>query len=198
MDSHSNGGRSNYFSVKQIARLKHFEDGAILMIGGVHAFDGLMEMRIEELAKRIDALGAKALQRVKKLSLNELEPLAVFFVCRLLVRGQGALEGVEHGQKTLDGMPGDATGILPAFALHALARVFKIGLAACKSLPRFIELGLELCDLGGRIARLLISGASRNGSSSRGVIGIRYDVYPGILFIVLNHLQKLLGKIRLC
>ena len=70
MDRYTNHRRTEYPSMKNVTGLKNLKDGAILVFGGFGAVHGLMEVRIESFAERLDPFGSEFRQVIQKLLVN--------------------------------------------------------------------------------------------------------------------------------
>jgi hypothetical protein len=63
--------------VKYVARLIYLQDGAVLGFVGFHPIHRLMQMRVETLAGRVNALDAELGKVIEELLVDQLETLAV-------------------------------------------------------------------------------------------------------------------------
>src|ERR1700719_4853706 len=133
--------RSQHAAVEYVAGLIHLQDGAVFGLVGFRAIDCLMKMRIEMLADRLDALDAELGEVVEELLVDQLETLAVIFVGRLAVRGEGMLETVNDGNERFDHPSGIALGIFGALSFDALAVIIEVGLAPQQRLPQILQIG---------------------------------------------------------
>src|SRR6267378_3537902 len=110
-------------AVKYVARLKDLKDRAVLAVFRFGAIHGLMQMGIERLADRIEALDAEFCQVIEELFVDELEALAITFIFGFAMRGERVLETVDHGNEPFDDARGGALGVLEAFLFDAFAVV---------------------------------------------------------------------------
>src|SRR4029077_11512406 len=99
MDRYTDHGGPQDASVKNIARLKHLKDRAVVVVFRFGAIHGLMQMGIERLADRIEALDAEFCQVIEKLLVDKLEAFAIIFVFGLAVSGKRVFESVDHGNE---------------------------------------------------------------------------------------------------
>ena len=151
MNGYADHGGAQHAPVKNIARLKYLQNRAVILLGRFGAVHRLMEMRIELLADRIDALHAKAREVVHELLVNELEALAIIFVFRFAMRRESMLETVDDRDQAFDDPRRGALGILGALLFDALAVIVEVGLAAHQCLTQFVQVAGELGDF--RIGR---------------------------------------------
>ncbi len=101
MNGYAHHGGAKNAAMKDVAGLKHLEDGAVGMLGGFGAIDSLVKMRIEWLSLRIDALGTKAGEIIQELLVDQLKALAIVVVFRLAMSGEGMLEAIDDGNELL-------------------------------------------------------------------------------------------------
>src|SRR5208283_3314532 len=127
-------------TVKYIAWLKHFENRTVLILGRFRTIQSLMQVRIEKLADRINALGPQFRQVVQQLLVNQLEAFSVTLVLSLLVCRKGLLKSIQHWNQLLDHSTGRPFLILAAFFLDSLTIIIKIGLPPQLRLPHVFEL----------------------------------------------------------
>jgi hypothetical protein len=126
--------------MKYVARLEDLHDRAVFVVGGFQAIHGLMQMRIELLSDRIDALSPELGEVFDELLVDQLKTLAINLLLLLTVRRQRMLEPVDDGYQPLNQPRRRALGILRAFLLDALAIVVEIGLSPQQRLPQIVKL----------------------------------------------------------
>jgi len=95
-------------AMKYIAWLKNLKDRAVLVVFRFGAIHGLMQMGIERLADRIEALDAEFCQVIEELLVDELEAFAIIFIFGFAVRGERVLKTVDHGDESFDHARGGA------------------------------------------------------------------------------------------
>jgi hypothetical protein len=88
-------GRAQHAAVKNVAGLIDLQDRAVFGLIGFRAIDGLMQVRIEMLAKRFDALHTELGDVVQELLVDQLETLAIILVGGFAMRSQRVLEAVD-------------------------------------------------------------------------------------------------------
>src|SRR2546422_147841 len=89
MHGDAHGCRAQHFFAKLVALLEDFQHSAVFVVYRFHPLDSLMIVGVEAFAFGLDALQAKAGERVPKLAVDELKTLAVIFVRGVVVRRQG-------------------------------------------------------------------------------------------------------------
>ena len=78
---------TQHAAVKNVAGLEHLQDFAVFCVIRFGAVHGLVQVRIETLAERLNALHAKLGKVVQELLVDQLETLAIIFVSGFAVRG---------------------------------------------------------------------------------------------------------------
>src|SRR6266403_4472584 len=114
MDRYTDHGGPQDASVKNIARLKDLEDRAVVEVFRFGAIHGLMQMGIERLANRIEALDAKFCQVIEELLVDKLEAFAIIFVFGFAMRGECVFKSVDHRNEPFDDACGGAFGVFEA------------------------------------------------------------------------------------
>jgi hypothetical protein len=135
-------------AVKYVSRLKDLQDRAVLVLDGFGAVHRLVEMRIEGLAKRVDALDPEAREVIDELLVDQLEAFTIIFVLGFAMSRQSMLETVDNGDESFDDAGGMALGVFGALFFDALAVVIEIGLAAHQRLAQLVEIAGELGYFG--------------------------------------------------
>src|SRR6266446_4390326 len=135
-------------AVKYIARLKDLKDRAVLVVFRFGAIYGLMQMRIERFAERIEALDAEFCEVIEELLVDEFEAFAITFIFGFAVRGERVLETVDHGDEPFNDARGGALRVFEAFLLDAFAVVVKVRLAAKQRLAQLLQIGCQLGQFG--------------------------------------------------
>src|SRR6267378_6735692 len=148
MDRYTDHGGPQDAAVKYVAGLKDLEDRAVVVVFRFGAIHGLMQMGIERLADRIEALDAEFCQVIEELLVDELEAFTITFILGFAVRGERMLETVDHRDKPFDDARGGAFRIFKTLLLDALAVVIKVRLAAEKRLSQFVQVRCKLGQFG--------------------------------------------------
>src|SRR6266849_1396166 len=130
---------AQHASMKHISRLKHLQNGAVLVFCRFRAIHCLVKMRIKGFSNGIDALCTQLRHVIQKLLVDELKPFSVIVVLGFAVRRQSVLESVDHRNEPFDDAGGSALGIFKALLLDALAVVVKVGLPPQQRLAQFFK-----------------------------------------------------------
>ena len=179
MNGDAHNRRTQQASVKTVAGLEDVQHGAVGMIGGFDALEGLMDVWVEALPDGVEALETQTLESVPELAVDQLKTFAVVLVGRGGVGSEGALEAVEDGEKRFDDAADVTAGVFNALAVDALAEVLKVGLASDESSAKLLGFGLKLGQLvergreRGRCRGLGGFGGSSSGRAGRGVVVAR-------------------------
>ena len=136
-------------SVKHVPVLKDVEDKSVGMIFRFGAFDGLVNVRIENLSGGINALHAVTREGVPELFPDQQHALAIFFVGGIVVRLERPVESIEDGNQIRDQAFDAAARLIMAVTLDPLAIVFEVSLAADQCLKEIFFFRAEPGDLHG-------------------------------------------------
>ena len=115
--------------------------------------DGLVDVRIELGAERVDRLHAVAAQEIVQLAVNQLDALAVRGAAFAGVDGHRAIEIVNHREQVLQQIDDGLIGLLAALAFDALAVIVELGALAEPAILVVVALALQLGGIGGRRRR---------------------------------------------
>ena len=126
-----------------VARLEDLQDRAVGLVCGHSAIHGLVKMRIERLAKGIDAHGAEACQVVQKLLIDQFKALAITLVLGFAVSRQRVLESIQYGNQTFDKTGGGTLDGFVIFLFRALAVVREVSLVPYEGLTQVLQVGRE-------------------------------------------------------
>src|SRR5258708_21991634 len=126
--------------MKYVTRLINLQDGTVLGFVGLDTIHRLMQMWVETLAGRVDALDAELGEIVQELFVDELETLAIIFVSGLAVHCKRVLEAVDDGDQRFDEASGIALGIFRTLFVDALAVIVKIGLTPEQCLLQILQI----------------------------------------------------------
>lgn len=148
MNGYADHGGAKNATVKDVAGLIDFQNGAIGMFLGLGTIHSLVKMRIEGLALRVDAFGAEAREVVNKLFVDELEAFAVVVVFGFAMRSKGMLEAVDNGNELFDHSRGCTLAGLAVFFVGALAVIGEVRLMANQGLADVFEFRGELFCFG--------------------------------------------------
>lgn len=138
--------RAQNFTMEDVAGLEFLENSVVRVIGGFYAFDGVMKIWIEALAFGFDFLNALLREDVKHLFANQFEADTKLAVGSIAMRGDGAVETVEHGEQIFHEGFGAAMALLMAFTVGALAVIVEIGLEAKQRIFQVGFFGNELFE----------------------------------------------------
>src|SRR5712691_11956254 len=131
--------------MKYIAGLEHLEDGALFVFLRFRPVHGLVQVRVERLARRINALRSELCHVVKELFVDELKSPAVAFVFCLAVRGESMFEAVNHRYETFNQARRRTLRIFKALLLDPFAVIVEVRLPAKERLPQLVEVCGQLC-----------------------------------------------------
>src|SRR6266436_8840997 len=139
MDRYTDHSGPQDAPVKNIAWLKDLKDRAVVEVFRFGAIHGLMQMGIERLADRIEALDAEFCQVIEELLVDKLEAFAISFIFGFAMRGECVFKPVDHGNEPFDEARSGAFGVFEAFLFDAFAVVVEVRLAAKQRLARSEE-----------------------------------------------------------
>src|SRR5882762_9633606 len=154
MDDDADNRGPQHAPVKHVSVLKNVEDVSVGMLIRFGALDGLVHVWIENLARGIDTLHAVTRQGVPELLADQRDALAIFFIGRIVVRLERAIESIEDGNQVRDQALDAAPPLFVAVALDPLPVIFKVCLPADERLKEIFFFRAELGDLNGE-GRLL-------------------------------------------
>src|SRR6266699_5438835 len=116
--------------VKHVPILEDVENESVGMVFRFGALNGLVNVRIENLSRGINALHAVTREGIPELLADQHHALAIFFVAGIVVRLEGPVESIEDGNQIRDQAFDAAARLIMAVALDPLPIVFEVGLAA--------------------------------------------------------------------
>src|SRR5260370_8292877 len=96
MNGYAHHGRPKNAAMKNVSRLEHLQNGAVLVLDGFGAVHRLMKMRIKLFAERIDTFDAKPRDVVDELLVNKLETFAIVFVLGSAMARDSILKTATH------------------------------------------------------------------------------------------------------
>src|ERR1700676_1781608 len=136
MHDDANDRGPEHTPVKQIPVLKDVQDESVRIVRRFGALDGLVEMRIENLSRRVETFEPMAREGVKELLSNQQHTFAIFFVAGVVMRLQGTIESVENRNQIHHQSFETSAPFFMAIALDAFLVIFKIGLPANQRLKQ--------------------------------------------------------------
>ena len=114
------------------------------------ALNRLVLVRVEHFPCGLDALHAMLGDPVPELLADHRDALAIFFVCRIVMRLQRAIEGIQHRNQIEDQPLDAATAFFLAIALGPLSEILEIGLPADHGLHQLFLLSPEFLKFRGQ------------------------------------------------
>lgn len=166
----ANHGRTKNLAVENVAGLQLFENRVVRLVLRFDALDSVVKIGIEGLAFGFDFLQALLGQNVEELFANQLETLPKFAMGSITVRGNGAIEAIEDGEKVFSKLLSASMSLRLALAFGALAIIIEIGLQANQRVLQIGFFGGEFLKL---VADYFFNGRASDNWLSFGRLGRR-------------------------
>ncbi len=174
-----------------ISRLHLSDDGSFGKLARFHAFEGVMQVRIEFLPRGIfHPYDAVLNQQIGELPINHLEAAPVILIGRVLMGSKRPLEIVEHRQQGFSKPHDGPLPILAPLPIDPLAEILEIRLPADERLPQLVPLGLELGQPLGLWARPRLLG--QHATRSYGLRGFAFRPFLLIDFRLFGRVMRIL------
>src|SRR5690349_684818 len=120
--------------MKQVSWLQLVDYCPLRIFGCLHLLDRMVKVRIELLPRGFHTHQALFRQQIAQLTLDQLEPLAIFGACRTWIGGERVTKRVEDRKKALGEELDAPMVILMALSFDPLAVILEVGLPPHESI----------------------------------------------------------------